>query len=228
VYFLGKEWAGLLSGEPKGYMMTLPIVTERLVLRRYTHDDIPDVLGFVSHPSLASVTSGRIQATEEGVRTYIDLQNSYQPFQQNKIFELAVERQEDGKVIGMVGLIRQDHRQGEIGWALGVEYRGQGYATEAASALMDNAFHSLGLHRIYADTNSDNLASLRLMERLGMRREALLRGSVYEKGKWLDQYIYGILADEWRDTGASGRVDPSVDHSVRIGSSRRPTERTRC
>jgi RimJ/RimL family protein N-acetyltransferase len=184
--------------------MTLPIVTERLVLRRYTHDDIPDVLRFVSQPSLAGVTSKRIQATEEGVRKYIDLQNSYQPFEKDKVFELAVERKEDGKVIGLLGLICQDHRQGEIGWALGVEYRGQGYATEAARALMDYGFNSLGLHRIHADTSSDNLASWRIMERLGMRQEALLRGSVYEEGKWVDRYIYGMLADEWRDTGASG------------------------
>lgn len=184
--------------------MTLPIVTERLVLRRYTYGDIPDVLGFASQPSVAGVTSKSIPATEEGTRKYIDLQNSYQPFEKDKVFELAVERKADGKVIGLLGLIRRDPRQGEIGWALGVEYRGQGYATEAARALMDYGFNSLGLHRIHADTSSDNLASWRIMERLGMRREAVLRGSVYEEGKWLDRYIYGMLVDEWRDTGASG------------------------
>jgi len=184
--------------------MTLPIVTERLVIRRYTHDDIPDVLRFASQPSVASVTSERIPATEEGARNYIDLQNSYQPFEKTKVFELAVERKEDGKVMGLLGLIRGDHRQGEIGWALGVEYRGQGYATEAARALVDYGFTMLGLHRIHADTNSDNLASRRIMERLGMRREALLRDAVCEEGKWVDRVIYGLLADEWREPGASG------------------------
>jgi ribosomal-protein-alanine N-acetyltransferase len=183
--------------------MTLPIVTERLVLRRYTHDDIADVLGFASQPSLAGVTSERIQATEEGVRKYIELQKSFQPFEKDKVFELAVEQKENGKVIGLVGLICRDHGQGEIGWALCVEHRGQGYAVEAARALMDYGFGMLGLHRIHADTNSHNLASWRVMERLGMRREALLRGAVYAEGKWLDRYIYGVLADEWRDTGAS-------------------------
>ena len=179
--------------------MRLPIMTERLVLRRYTYDDIPDVLGFAAQPSVAKITSERIEATEEGVRAYIDLQNAYQPFQKDKVFELAVERKEDGRVIGLLGLIRGDHRQGEMGWALGAEYRGQGYATEAASALMDYGFNSLGLHRIHADTNSDNRASRRVMERLGMRREAQLRDAVYDEGKWLDRVIYGILADEWRE-----------------------------
>jgi hypothetical protein len=77
--------------------MTLPIVTERLIVRRFTHDDIPDVLEFASQPSVAKIVSERIQATEEGVRKYIDLQNSYQPFEKDKVFELGVERKEAGK-----------------------------------------------------------------------------------------------------------------------------------
>jgi RimJ/RimL family protein N-acetyltransferase len=66
---------------------------------------------------------------------------------------------------------------------------------------VDYGFNALDLHRIHADTNSDNLASWRVMERLGMRREAVLRDAVYEDGNWLDRYIYGLLADEWRETG---------------------------
>ena len=186
--------------------MTLPIVTERLILRRYTHDDIPDVLAFVSQPSVAKVTAERVPATEEGVREYIDLQISYQPFEEDRTFELAVERKEDGRVIGLVGMIRKDHGQGEVGWAFGVEYRGQGYATEAARALMPYGFNALGLRRIHADTGIDNQASMRMMERLEMRREGLLRGAVYEEGKWVDRVAYAILADEWCDAGASGRL----------------------
>jgi ribosomal-protein-alanine N-acetyltransferase len=182
--------------------MTIPIVTERLVIRRFTYDDISDVLRFASQPSVAKVTAQRIQASEEGVKKYIDLQNSYQPFEEDRVFELAIERKEDGKVIGLLGLIRQDQRQGEMGWVLGVEYRGQGYATEAARALMDYGFNSLGLHRIQADTSTDNPAAWRVMERLGMRREGMLRGAVYEGGKWVDRYVYGVLADEWHYAGA--------------------------
>lgn len=199
--------------------MTVPIVTERLIVRRFTHDDVADVLRFVSQPSVARVTSERIPATEEGVRKYIDLQNSYQPFEKNKVFELAIERKEDGRVIGFVGLIYQDHAQGEMGWVLGVEYRGQGYATEAARALMDYGFNSLGLQRIHADTGTDNPASWRVMERLGMRREGLLRGAVYEEGKWVDRYIYGLLAEEWRDAEA----DQAMESLPRRSASRRPS-----
>jgi ribosomal-protein-alanine N-acetyltransferase len=186
------------------FTVGLPIITKRLVLRRYTHDDVKDVLEFASQPSVVRVTSRNIEATEEGIKRYIDLQNSYQPFEKDKVFDLAIERKEDGRVIGLLTLICRYHRQGAIGWALGAEYRGQGYATEAAKALMEYGFRSLGLHRIQADTSSENSDSWRIMERLRMRREAQLRETVYKGGKWLDTYIYGILNDEWRDTEETG------------------------
>lgn len=184
--------------------MTLPIVTQRLVIRRFAQDDLSDVLSFVSQASVAKVTSPRIPATEEGVRKYIELQNSYPPFEDEQVCELAIERKEDGKVIGFVGLIRQDPGQAEVGWVLAEEYRGQGYVTEAARALMDYGFSSLDLHRIHADTNTDNSPSYRVMERLGMRREGLLKEAFFDDGKWVDRYIYAILADEWYAAGVSG------------------------
>lgn len=177
--------------------MTLPITTQRLLLRRFNQNDLQDLLQFVTQPSVARVTSGTIEATEEGIKRYIDLQNSYQPFEKDKVFDLAIERKEDGKVMGLLTLICRNHKLGEIGWALGAEYRGQGYATEAAKALMGYGFSSLSLHRIQANTSSGNLASWRVMERLGMKREAQLRELTYKEGQWLDTYIYGMLTHEW-------------------------------
>lgn len=90
---------------------------------------------------------------------------------------LVVELKAERKAIGQVGLgvIRSgEQRQGTIGWLLGRQYQGQGLATEAARALMTYGFDHLGLHRIAARTGSDNERSWRLMERIGMRREAHL------------------------------------------------------
>lgn len=151
-------------------MMTLPIRSERLRLRRFTEADVKDVVDFVAHPSVARVTP-EIEATERGVWKYIEMQNGYRPFEQDKCFDLALERLADGKVIGLLTLIRREERQGEIGYALGVTYRGQGYATEAARALINYAFSVLKLHRIQATTSSGNPGSYGVMERLGMRRE---------------------------------------------------------
>jgi RimJ/RimL family protein N-acetyltransferase len=186
--------------------VTLPITTERLILRRFTHDDIPDVIAFVSHPSVARATP-EIEGTKAGVGKYIDLQNSYEPFELDRCFDLAVERKEDGKVIGLLSLVCREHKQGEIGYALGLGYRGQGYATEAARALMTYGFASLGLYRIYATTSSVNAGSWGVMERLGMRREGHLREAESRDGEWVDTLIYGVLAREWQEAGgaSSGR-----------------------
>lgn len=184
--------------------MSLPITTDRLVLRRYTDEDIPELLELVSQPSLEDVVSGRIEATETGVREYIELQNSYRPFEKGKVFELAVERKADGSLLGLVGLIRRDNGEGEMGWALGAEHRGQGYATEAARALMDYAFESLGLDHILADASGDNAPSRRVMERLGMKPDAAPGNSSREDGTGSDKLVYSVRADEWRDGRAAG------------------------
>jgi RimJ/RimL family protein N-acetyltransferase len=177
--------------------MTLPITTEHLILRRYTPDDAQDIVAFASHPSVARATPD-FEATDEGVQKYIELQNSYQPFEKDKCFDLAIELKEEGKVIGLLSFVYREHRQGEIGYALGADYRGQGLATEAAGALVSYAFGTLGLHRVQADTSSANPRSWRLMERLGMRREGRLREVEFSDGAWTDKLIYGLLADEWQ------------------------------
>lgn len=176
--------------------MTLPIETDRLILRKFTFNDINDVVELVSHPSVARVGS-RIKASTTDVEKYISLQNSLQLFEVNKCFELGIELKGEHKIIGFVGMIRKDHEQGEVGWALNIRYRGKGYATEAARALISYGFDKLALHRIWADTSNINVASWKVMERLGMRREGYYRESEFQDGRWIDGLVYAILADEW-------------------------------
>jgi len=106
----------------------------------------------------------------------------------------------DGQVIGDV-LVRTGqlaHRQAEIGWVLNPEYHGHGYATEAARDLIELAFGSLDMHRVWAQLDPRNTASARVCERLGMRHEAHLRQDMWLKGEWTDSVIYAILDSEWR------------------------------
>jgi ribosomal-protein-alanine N-acetyltransferase len=165
--------------------------------------DVPDILAFVSHPSVARATP-EIGTTEAEARAYVDRQCALQPFERDQCFDLAIERRADGRVIGLLSLICGDHRQAAIGWGLGVAHRGQSYATEAARALLAYGFSDLDLHRIYAKTSSRNPGSYRVMERLGMRREAELREAEFHDGAWVDVLIYGLLAAEWRDREAGG------------------------
>jgi RimJ/RimL family protein N-acetyltransferase len=88
--------------------------------------------------------------------------------------------------------------QAEIGWALDPAHTGHGYATEAAAALLRLCFADLGLRRVVANAFADNVASVRIMERLGMRCESHnVRDSLHRDLGWLDGVTYAILADEW-------------------------------
>jgi catechol 2,3-dioxygenase-like lactoylglutathione lyase family enzyme len=95
--------------------------------------------------------------------------------------------------------------QAEVGWALDPGHGGRGLATEAVAELIRVCFEELGLRRVVANCFADNVASWRLMERLGMRRETYtVRESLHRSGRWLDGITYALLADEWlalRETG---------------------------
>jgi diamine N-acetyltransferase len=193
--------------------VTLPITTERLTLRRFTYRDAEDLLRFASHPSVERIVV-ELEATEAGVRKYIDLKNSYRPFELGKCFDLAIERKDDGRVLGILSLICRDHGQAQIGWALAIDCRGHGYATEAAEALMAYGFHSLGLHRIWADTSTANQASRRLMERLGMRQEGHLREAEFRNGEYIDTLIYGLRAGEWQARSRAKEAVVDAPHNI--------------
>jgi RimJ/RimL family protein N-acetyltransferase len=87
--------------------------------------------------------------------------------------------------------------RGEIGWTLHPDFAGKGYATEAATAVLAHAFRSIGLHRVYAELDPRNDASIALCKRLGMREEAHFIQDLWFKGEWADTGIYSILRDEW-------------------------------
>lgn len=104
-----------------------------------------------------------------------------------------------GRVIGQVELVllSREHRQGEVGYVFNPDHHGHGYATEAVDAVLRLGFEEFELHRIVGRCNARNLASVRLMERVGMRREAHFVGNTWSKGDWRDEYVYAIRRDEW-------------------------------
>ena len=170
--------------------------TERLILRRPETEDLKNLLRLLSDPSFAA-TVPEIPRTDEEIREYLEVERTVNKPEQDKCFNLLLERQQDNCVVGLTTLVLRGHCQGEIGYALHRDYRSRGYASEAARAFMDYAFTELGLHRIYAETRADNTASWRVMERLGMRREACFREMVREDGDWREVLVYAVLADEW-------------------------------
>jgi RimJ/RimL family protein N-acetyltransferase len=112
------------------------------------------------------------------------------------MFELAVVRKEDGKLIGGCGLHAEGHAA-ELGYCFSRAAWRQGYASEAANALLRLGFCELGLHRIYAKCRPDNIGSFKVMEKIGMQLEGTLREHMFTKGSWSDSRLYSILVHEF-------------------------------
>jgi ribosomal-protein-alanine N-acetyltransferase len=108
-----------------------------------------------------------------------------------------------GRMMGRVGLSvdRPEHHEATIWYVLNPAVVGQGYVTEAMESLITFGFETLKLHRIFADCDPRNGASVRVAERLHMVREAHLRENYFLRGEWCDSYIYAVLAKDWAARG---------------------------
>jgi RimJ/RimL family protein N-acetyltransferase len=116
------------------------------------------------------------------------------------VLALAAVERESGRLVADMILhwVSRDHALGEIGYIVHPDHGGRGYATEAAAPLLAVAFDRLRLHRVIGRTEARNIASARVLEKLGMRREAHLVENEWVKGEWQSELVYAILDREWR------------------------------
>jgi RimJ/RimL family protein N-acetyltransferase len=145
--------------------------TDRLVLRRFTHDDAPFVLELLNDSDFLRFIGDRQVRTLDGARTYIAdrLIRSYETYGYG-LYHTA--RKSDGAAVGMCGLVKRDALESaDIGYALLPAYRGLGFAREAAAGVLSFARKTLGLPRILAVVQADNADSIRLLQCLGMTFE---------------------------------------------------------
>lgn len=180
--------------------MSFPIETKRLIVRRFGPEDLEAIVAFTAHPSVSRETTNIPRDDLAKLAEYCERQRRIELFEAKACVDLAIERKSDGFVLGLLSLVSDGNRQGEIGWALGIEHRGQGYTTEAARGLLGYVFTECGYHRIFAGTIYTNTRSWKLMERLGMRKEAhFLQAHVPAEtgGRWIDTVRYAMLASEW-------------------------------
>jgi RimJ/RimL family protein N-acetyltransferase len=117
--------------------------------------------------------------------------------------QIAIALKTTSELIGDCGVRIQaaDARQATIGVSLARAWQGKGFAVEALSCLLDCLFRQMALHRVAVDTDGENLAMQKLAVRLRMRREGRLRQSLWFKGRWMDEYLYAILREEWLVAG---------------------------
>ncbi|WP_055481445.1 GNAT family N-acetyltransferase [Sphaerimonospora mesophila] len=177
-----------------------PLITERLVLRPFTDDDFDDVYAYHSRPEVARYLYWEARDREQ-VRTALERMTTQTTLtEEGQLLLLAVYWPEAGAVVGQVNLewLSQENRQGETGFVFNPDYHGKGLAREAAEVMLRLGFEELGLHRVIGRCDPRNEPSWRLMERLGMRREAHFVQNEIFKGEWGDEYVYAMLAEEWR------------------------------
>jgi RimJ/RimL family protein N-acetyltransferase len=179
------------------------IVTPRLLIRPFAPDDWRAVHAYAADPALMRYVPGGAM-TEDRARAFVAAGGG------DEATAAAVLKAE-GRLIGHLPFHPWFHQRiWEIGWVFHPTYHGQGYATEAAAALLRQGFETLELHRVVATCQPENVASWRVMERLGMRREAHFRKGVQvNETTWLDEYLYAILDEDWAaGVGTTGRVEP--------------------
>ena len=178
--------------------MTMYLETRRLILRDYTPDDWPAVDAYTSDPEVVQYLSFG-PTTPEQTREHLRWAMRAAAEQPRSFYELAVVLRAEQRLIGTANL-QVDHRerrQAYFSYLFHRDYWGQGYATEAIRRLIHFGFTELHLHRVADDCDARNLASVRVMEKLGMRREGHLRETIWKDGRWYDEYLYAILAHEW-------------------------------
>ena len=127
------------------------------------------------------------------------LREIHDHFRARTLFQWGIAPRAGGAVLGTCTLFRWEarHRRAEIGFALGRARQGKGFGTEAVGLLVAFAFQVLGLHRLEADADPRNEPSLRLLERLGFRREGYLRERYHVNGEVQDSVLLGLLRPEW-------------------------------
>lgn len=182
------------------FSLDAPIETERLTLRTFRSGDLDDLHAMRSLPEVVRYLYGDELTLADAAELLERCLRQTRVERDDDVLSVAVERREDGRVIGDLTLWLRSahHRQGEIGFVFHPDVQGRGYASESASALLGVAFGALGMHRVYGRTDGRNDASAALMRRLGMRQEAHFRQNEIFKGEWGDELVFAILADEWR------------------------------
>ncbi|HEX7186847.1 MAG TPA: GNAT family N-acetyltransferase [Actinomycetes bacterium] len=179
--------------------LVYPLRTRRLHLRPYESSDLDHLRAMYAREDVNRYLYSEPMGEDE-LLAYLE----------KKVARRAVARQGDGlnllgvlretgDVVGDVNLqwVSEEHRTGEVGFVLKPDFTGRGYATEMAAEMLRIGFDELGLHRIVGRLDARNAGSAAVLERLGMRREALLVDNEWVKGEWTSELDYALIADEW-------------------------------
>jgi RimJ/RimL family protein N-acetyltransferase len=176
-----------------------PIATSRLRLRPFVAGDLDALFAYQSRDDVTQHLQWSSRSRDE-VQEALERKIAATAIRKEGDFlALAAELASTGEIVGdvVLGLESEEHRTGEIGYIVHPDHHGHGYATEAGRAVLRVAFEDLRLHRVTGRLDARNVASARVLEKLGMRREALQVENELVKGEWQSELVYAILDREW-------------------------------
>lgn len=194
--------------------LDLVLTTPRLRLRALRPSDAAAVFRVFSDPEVMRYWS--TPPWDDEARSHAFIEQDLRTMAAGEHLRLALTRREDGVLLGTVSLFARSPacRRAEIGFALARPAWGRGYATEAATAVLDHGFRAWDLNRVEADIDPRNAAAARVLRRLGFVREGLLRERWIVGGEACDSEIFGLLRADWRGAaltdGAAGEPAPEA------------------
>ena len=172
--------------------------TARLTLRCLQEEDASDIKRLAGAKEIADTTLSiphpyPLEAALEWISKY------HKEFKDGTNLVFGITLTETGELCGTVGLtIEREHDRAELGFWTGLEYWNKGVCTEAAQAVLRHGFENLNLHRIFARHFAGNLASGKVMRKLGMKYEGWMRHHIRKQNHYEDIVCYGILQSDWR------------------------------
>lgn len=173
--------------------------TERLIIRPVCINDKDSIFSYRADPETNKYLS-LIPCTVDDVADFI-AKTSFEIDVPGTWFQFVIIEQLNNQLVGDIGIhfldTDSENKQVEIGYTLDRRFRGNGYAIEALSVIIDYLLTTLNKHRIIASIDPINTASIKLIERLGFRKEAHFIESLFFHGRWVDDLVYAILAREW-------------------------------
>ena len=176
-----------------------PIPTPHLLLRRFRPDDVDDLLTIFGDERITRYLYWDIRDRRQTLQA-LELKLSHPvDISEENVLPVAVVERASERLVGdfMLRWVANEHRQGEIGGSLARDVHGRGYATEIYGELLRLGFVTYGLHRIVANCDARNAASIRSLEKAGLREEAHLVDNEFVKGEWTDEVIMAIRRSEW-------------------------------
>jgi RimJ/RimL family protein N-acetyltransferase len=172
---------------------------ERITLRRLRLADAAEFVAYRSHPDVARYQSWNAPYPADQAERLIRAMAGQHPDTPGEWFQFAVTLRSTGELIGDCGskTDASDPRLAEIGYTIAAGHQGNGYGSDTVRTLVGYLFDARGKHRVTASCDPRNAASIRLLERVGLRREGHLRESFWLGGEWTDDLLFAMLDREW-------------------------------